>query len=55
MYQMSCAKVGHPACRATIEAGSEDELRAKVIEHARRKHKVEMTDTIYSFMRDKGR
>lgn len=55
MYQMSCAKAGHEGCHATIQAGSEEELRAKVTDHARKKHNVqEMTDTIYSFLRQKG-
>lgn len=55
MYQMSCAKAGHVGCHATIQAGSEEELRSKVTEHARRKHGVEqMTDTIYTFLRRNG-
>ncbi len=54
MYQISCAQAGHSNCRATIRAGSEEELRAKFSEHARKKHNVQvMTDTIYNFARGK--
>jgi predicted small metal-binding protein len=55
MYQISCAKAGHDGCHATIRAGSEEELRAKMTEHARKKHNVQtMTDTIYQFLRVRG-
>ncbi|MDQ6837303.1 MAG: DUF1059 domain-containing protein [Actinomycetota bacterium] len=42
-------------CGYTLRAGSEEELKAKVIEHARKKHHVQgMTDTIYSYLRDRA-
>ena len=52
MYEHSCAKAGAIGCGWTVRAASEEELKAKVVEHARRKHNVQgMTDTIYSFLR----
>ncbi|MDQ6726975.1 MAG: DUF1059 domain-containing protein [Actinomycetota bacterium] len=52
MYEHSCAKAGAEGCGYTVRAGTEEELRAKVNEHARKKHKVSnMTDTIYSYLR----
>ena len=56
MYEHSCAKAGAEGCGYVVRAGSEEEPKAKVIEHARRKHNVlGMTDTIYSYLRDKAR
>jgi predicted small metal-binding protein len=56
MYEHSCAKAGAWGCGYTVRANNEEELKAKVIEHARKKHNVQgMTDTIYSFLRDKAR
>lgn len=56
MYEHSCAKAGAEGCGYTVRAASEDELKAKVIEHARKKHNVQgMTDTIYNYLRDKAR
>jgi predicted small metal-binding protein len=53
MYEHSCAKAGAEGCGYTVRAGSEDELKAKVSEHARKKHNVAgMTDTIYNYIRD---
>jgi predicted small metal-binding protein len=55
-YEHSCRKAGAEGCGWTIRAGSEEELKAKVIEHARRKHGVKnMTDTIYNYLRDTAR
>ncbi len=52
MYEHSCRKAGAEGCNYVVRAASEEELKAKVVEHARRKHKVEgMTDTIYSYLR----
>ncbi len=52
MYEHSCAKAGAVGCGWVLRASSEEELKAKVIEHARRKHNVQgMTDTIYSYLR----
>ena len=56
MYEHSCAKAGAAGCGTIIRAGSEEELKQKVVEHARKKHGVEnMTDTIYTYLRDKAR
>ena len=55
MYEHSCAKAGAEGCGYTVRAGSEDELKSKVSEHARKKHNVQnMTDTIYNYLRDKA-
>jgi predicted small metal-binding protein len=55
MYEHSCRKAGADGCGWVLRASSEEELKAKVIEHARRKHNVQnMTDTIYSYLRDKA-
>ena len=52
MYEHSCAKAGAQGCGFTVRAGSEEELKAKVGEHARKKHNVAgMTDTIYNYIR----
>ena len=51
-YEHSCRKAGAEGCGYTIRAGSEEELKAKVVEHARKKHGVKnMTDTIYNYLR----
>ena len=56
MYVHSCAKAGAEGCGYSVRAGSEEELRAKVTDHARRKHNVKvMTDTIYNYIRDTAR
>ena len=56
MYRHSCRKAGAEGCGWTAYAGSEEELKTKVVEHARRKHNVQqMTDTIYNYLRDKAR
>ncbi|MGQ0743685.1 MAG: DUF1059 domain-containing protein [Acidimicrobiales bacterium] len=53
MFVHSCAKAGAEGCGFTARAGSEEELRAKVTEHARKRHNVQvMTDTIYNYLRD---
>jgi len=53
VYEHSCAKAGAEGCGFTTRAGSEEELRSKVTEHARKKHNVQvMTDTIYNYLRD---
>ncbi|HUQ62886.1 MAG TPA: DUF1059 domain-containing protein [Acidimicrobiales bacterium] len=55
MYEHSCRKAGAEGCGYTVRAGSEEELKAKVIEHARKVHNVKnMTDTIYAYLRDKA-
>ena len=56
MYEHSCAKAGAEGCGYTVRAGSEEELKAKVGEHARKKHNVQgMTDTIYTYLRNAAR
>ena len=56
MYEHSCAKAGAQGCGYTVRAASEEELKTKVAEHARRKHNVHgMTDTIYNYIRDTAR
>ena len=51
MYEHSCKNAGAEGCGYTTKAGSEEELRAKVTEHARKKHNVQnMTDTIYNYI-----
>ena len=53
MYEHSCRTAGAEGCGWTIRAGSEEELKAKVVEHARKKHGVKnMTDTIYNYLRE---
>jgi predicted small metal-binding protein len=53
MYEHSCAKAGAVGCGWVVRANSEDDLKRKVIEHARKKHGVQgMTDTIYTYLRD---
>lgn len=55
MYEHSCAKAGAVGCGYTVRAASEEELKAKVIEHARKKHNVQgMTDTIYTYLRERA-
>lgn len=55
MYEHSCAKAGAVGCRWVLRASSEEELKAKVVEHARKKHKVQgMTDTIYNYLRQQA-
>jgi predicted small metal-binding protein len=50
------AKAGAEGCGYTVSAASEDELKAKVADHARKKHNVAgMTDTISNYLRDTAR
>ena len=56
MLEHSCSKAGAVGCGYVVRAASEDELKAKVAEHARKKHNVQgMTDTIYSYLRDQAK
>ncbi len=56
MYEHSCKRAGAEGCGFTARAASEDELRQKVTEHARKKHNVQnMTDTIYNYIRSAAR
>ncbi len=55
MYEHSCAKAGAVGCGWVVRANSEDDLKSRVIEHARKKHGVAgMTDTIYTYLRDRA-
>jgi predicted small metal-binding protein len=55
-YEHSCRTAGAEGCSYKIRASSEEELKAKVTEHARKVHGVKnMSDTIYNFLRDKAR
>lgn len=52
MYEISCAKAGHEACRGVVRGATEEELKSNMAEHVRKKHNVQqMTDTIYSYLR----
>jgi predicted small metal-binding protein len=51
MYEHSCKRAGAEGCGFSTRANSEEELREKVTEHARKKHNVQtMTDTIYNYI-----
>lgn len=51
MYEHSCRRAGAEGCGFTTRATTEDELRAKVAEHARKVHKVKnVTDTIANYL-----
>lgn len=53
MFEHSCKTAGAQGCGYKVRASSEEELKTKVVEHARRKHGVKnMTDTIYSYLRN---
>lgn len=53
MYEHSCAKAGADGCGWSTTAGDEEELRAKLDEHVRAKHRVpgRVNDTIYNYLR----
>jgi predicted small metal-binding protein len=56
MFEHSCKQAGAVGCNWTARASSEEELKQKVIDHARRKHNVKnMSDTIYSYLREQAR
>jgi len=56
MFEHSCKKAGADGCGWTVRANSEEELKAKVVDHARRKHNVQhMTDTIFNYLREAAR
>ena len=54
MYEHSCARAGAEGCGWRATAGSEDELRSKLNEHVRAKHRVPggVNDTIYNYLRN---
>lgn len=56
MYEHSCQRVGAMGCKFTARAGSEEELQAKVAEHAKKVHNVQtMTDTIAKYVMGEAR
>ena len=55
MFEHSCKKAGAVGCGWTTKASSEEELKAKVVAHAKSKHAVNMTDTIYNYLRETAR
>lgn len=56
MFEHSCKKAGADGCGWTVRANSEEELKAKVVDHARRRHGVKvMSDTIYNYLRETAR
>jgi len=56
VFEHSCKKAGAEGCGFTTRAGTEEELKARVADHARKKHGVAtMTDTIYSYLRETAR
>lgn len=51
-YEFKCADAGATGCRWKARGSSEDEVLAKVEDHAKKAHKVEMpTETIRSYLR----
>ncbi len=51
-YEFRCANAGATGCRWKARGNSEEEVMAKVEEHARKAHKVQMaTETIRSYLR----
>lgn len=56
VYEFSCKAAGAEGCRWSTRATSEEELVAKVAEHARRVHRVRnVSDTIASYALDVAR
>ena len=52
MFEHSCKKAGAGGCGFKASAGSENELRAVLTEHVKKRHNVNgMTDTIYNYLR----
>ncbi len=55
-YEFSCRAAGAEGCGWKTRAASEDELVAKVAEHARKVHKVKnVSDTIANYARASAR
>ncbi|MDQ6614795.1 MAG: DUF1059 domain-containing protein [Actinomycetota bacterium] len=57
MYEHSCAKAGTEGCGWSTTANSEEELRAKLDAHVKKKHRVPggTNDTIYNYLRKSPR
>lgn len=56
MFEHSCKKAGADGCGWTVRANTEEELKAKVVDHARKRHGVKvMSDTIYNYLRENAR
>lgn len=49
MLRFACADVGVLDCSAAVEAPTKEELLAKVAEHARTVHRVELNDTLIDY------
>ena len=56
MLENSCAKAGAEGCGWSTTAASDEELRAKLNEHVKRKHRVPggVNDTIYNYLRSRA-
>ncbi len=51
-YEFKCADAGATGCRWKARGSSEEEVMAKVEEHARKTHKVQIpTQTISNYLR----
>ena len=55
-YEFSCKEAGAEGCNFKTRAATEDELVAKVAEHAQKRHKVKnVTATIANYARSAAR
>lgn len=55
-YEFDCRTAGAAGCNWKARGATEDEVIAKVAEHARKKHKVKtVTDTIANYARSATR
>ena len=50
-YEFDCRTAGAEGCSWKVRGASEEEVIAKVAEHAQKKHKVKVTDTIVNYAR----
>lgn len=53
MYEHSCARAGAEGCGWSTRASTEEELRAKLDEHVKAKHRIPggVNNTIYNYLR----
>ncbi|MFN2504705.1 MAG: DUF1059 domain-containing protein [Acidimicrobiales bacterium] len=55
-YEFDCRTAGAEGCSWKVRGATEDEVVAKVAEHARKKHKVKnVSDTIANYARANAR
>ena len=55
-YEFSCKTAGAVGCNWKVRAGTQDEVMAKVAEHAQKVHKVKkVSDTITAYARSTTR